>query len=302
MITRIAFIGLGNMGGPMAANLARAGYDTRGFDPLPAVRDSAAEAGVKVAASAREAMAGADAVITMLPAGAHVLSVWSDLLPREASEGRRSQGTDHATEGALFIDCSTVDIDSARQAHDMARVAGARSVDAPVSGGVTGAKAGTLTFMCGGDAAAFAAAKPILEAMGKTVLYCGGPGLGQAAKICNNMMLGVTMIVTSEAFVLAEKLGLSHQALFDVASVSSGQSWSPGLTPASPANNGYKPGFMAALMLKDLRLAQAAAAGVGASTPLGAMAAQLYALYVASGEGGSDFSGVIEMIRGKLRN
>lgn len=309
MITRIAFIGLGNMGGPMAANLARAGYDTRGFDPLPAVRDSAAEAGVKVAASAREAMAGADVVITMLPAGAHVLSVWSDLLPREASEGRRSQGTDHATEGALFIDCSTVDIDSARQAHDMARVAGARSVDAPVSGGVTGAKAGTLTFMCGGDAAAFAAAKPILEAMGKTVLYCGGPGLGQAAKICNNMMLGVTMIVTSEAFVLAEKLGLSHQALFDVASVSSGQSWSltsycpaPGLTPASPANNGYKPGFMAALMLKDLRLAQAAAAGVGASTPLGAMAAQLYALYVASGEGGSDFSGVIEMIRGKLRN
>ena len=300
MMTRIAFIGLGNMGGPMAANLARAGYDARGFDPLPAVRDSAAEAGVKVAASAREAMAGADVVVTMLPAGAHVLSVWSDLL---------QHGTDHATEGALFIDCSTIDIDSARQAHDMARVAGARSVDAPVSGGVTGAKAGTLTFMCGGDPAAFAAAKPILEAMGKTVLYCGGPGLGQAAKICNNMMLGVTMIVTSEAFVLAEKLGLSRQALFDVASVSSGQSWSltsycpaPGLTPASPANNGYKPGFMAALMLKDLRLAQEAAAGVGASTPLGAMAAQLYALYVASGEGGSDFSGVIEMIRGRLGN
>jgi len=300
MMTRIAFIGLGNMGGPMAANLARAGYDVRGFDTLPAVRDSAAEAGVKVAASAREAMAGADVVVTMLPAGAHVLSVWSDLL---------QHWTDHATEGALFIDCSTVDIDSARQAHDMARVAGARSVDAPVSGGVTGAKAGTLTFMCGGDAAAFAAAKPILEAMGKTVLHCGGPGLGQAAKICNNMMLGVTMIVTSEAFVLAEKLGLSHQALFDVASLSSGQSWSltsycpaPGLTPASPANNGYKPGFMAALMLKDLKLAQEAAADVGASTPLGAMAAQLYALYVASGEGASDFSGVIEMIRGKPRN
>ncbi len=303
-MTRIAFIGLGNMGGPMAANLARAGYDLRGFDLQPALRDSAAKAGVKVAVSAREAIAGADVVITMLPAGAHVLSVWSDLPPHGASEG-----TDHATEGALFIDCSTIDIDSARQAHEMARVAGARSVDAPVSGGVTGAKAGTLTFMCGGDAAAFAAAKPILEAMGKTVLYCGGPGLGQAAKICNNMMLGVTMIVTSEAFVLAEKLGLSHQALFDVASVSSGQSWSltsycpaPGLTAASPANNGYKPGFMAALMLKDLKLAQEAAAGVGASTPLGAMAAQLYALYVASGEGASDFSGVIEMIRGKPRN
>jgi len=248
-------------------------------------------------------------VITMLPAGAHVLSVWSDLLPHAASEGSSSQGTDHAAEGALFIDCSTIDIDSARQAQEMARFAGARSVDAPVSGGVTGAKAGTLTFMCGGDAAAFAAAKPILEAMGKTVLYCGGPGLGQAAKICNNMMLGATMIVTSEAFVLAEKLGLSHQALFEVASVSSGQSWSltsycpaPGLTAASPANNGYKPGFMAALMLKDLKLAQEAAAGVGASTPLGAMAAQLYALYVASGEGASDFSGVIEMIRGKPRN
>ena len=297
-MTRIAFIGLGNMGGPMAANLARAGYDARGFDPLPAVRDSAAEAGVKVAVSAREATSGAAVVITMLPAGAHVLSVWSDLLSHGASEGR-----------PLFIDCSTIDIDSARQAHDMARVAGARSVDAPVSGGVTGAKAGTLTFMCGGEAADFAAAKPILEAMGQTVLYCGGPGLGQAAKICNNMMLGVTMIVTSEAFVLGEKLGLSHQALFDVASVSSGQSWSltsycpaPGLTPASPANNGYKPGFTAALMLKDLRLAQEAAAGAGASTPLGAMAAQLYALYVASGEGSSDFSGVIEMIRGKLES
>jgi 3-hydroxyisobutyrate dehydrogenase len=308
-MTCIAFIGLGNMGGPMAANLARAGHDLCGFDLLPALRDRAAKAGVKVAASAREAAAGAGVVITMLPAGAHVLSVWTDLLPREASGGRPSQATDDATEGALFIDCSTIDIASAREAHDMARIAGARSVDAPVSGGVTGAKAGTLSFMCGGDATAFAAAKPILEAMGKTVLHCGGPGLGQAAKICNNMMLGANMIVTCEAFVLAEKLGLSHQALFDVASVSSGQSWSltsycpaPGLTLASPANNGYKPGFMAALMLKDLKLAQEAAACVGASTPLGAMAAQLYALYVASGEGGSDFSGVIEMIRGKQRN
>ncbi len=187
-MTRIAFIGLGNMGGPMAANLARAGYDPRGFDLRPDLRDSAAKAGVKVAASAREAMAGANVVITMLPAGAHVLSVWTDLLPHGASGGPPPPRPDHATEGALFIDCSTIDIDSARQAHDMARVAGARSVDAPVSGGVAGAKAGTLTFMCGGDAAAFAAAKPILEAMGKTVLYCGGPGLGQAAKICNNIL------------------------------------------------------------------------------------------------------------------
>jgi 3-hydroxyisobutyrate dehydrogenase len=308
-MARIAFIGLGNMGGPMAANLVRAGYDARGFDLLPALRDRAAKANVKVAASAREAVAGANVVITMLPAGAHVLSVLTDLLPRGASEGQPPQAADHSTEGPLFIDCSTIDIASARRAHDMARIAGARSVDAPVSGGVTGAKAGTLTFMCGGDAAAFTAAKPFLEAMGKTVLHCGGPGLGQAAKICNNMMLGATMIVTCEAFALAEKLGLSHQALFDAASVSSGQSWSltsycpaPGLTPASPANNGYKPGFMADLMLKDLRLAQEAAAGVGASTPLGAFATQLYALYVASGEGGSDFSGVIEMIRDKQRS
>ncbi len=295
-MTRIAFIGLGNMGGPMAANLARAGYDPHGFDLQPALCDNAAKAGVNVAASAREAAAGADVVITMLPAGAHVLSVWTELLA-------------YAKDGALFIDCSTIDIDSARRAHEMARVAGARSVDAPVSGGVSGAKAGTLAFMCGGDATAFADAKPILETMGKTILHCGGPGLGQAAKICNNMMLGVTMIVTSEAFALAEKLGLSHQALFDAASVSSGQSWSltsycpaPGLTPASPANNAYRPGFMAALMLKDLKLAQEAAAGVGAATPLGAMAAQLYALYAASGDGGSDFSGIIEMIRGKPKN
>jgi len=178
-------------------------------------------------------------------------------------------------------------------------------VDAPVSGGVAGARAGTLTFMCGGEAAAFTAAKAVLEKMGKKIIHCGGAGLGQAAKICNNMMLGATMIVTAEAFVLAEKLGLSHQALFDAASISSGQSWSltsycpvPGPAPTSPANNGYKPGFMAALMLKDLRLAQQAAASAGAAIPLGAAAAQLYALYNARGEGGSDFSGIINMIRG----
>lgn len=292
-MAHIAFIGLGNMGGPMAANLARAGHDARGFDLVPLLCDNAAKQGVTIAASAREALAGAAVVLTMLPAGKHVLSVWTDLLP-------------HAGKNTLFIDCSTIDIDSARRAHELAGNAGAPSVDAPVSGGVAGAKAGTLTFMCGGDEAAFAAAKPILEKMGKKIIHCGGAGLGQAAKICNNMILGVTMIVTAEAFVLAEKLGLSHQALFDVASISSGQSWSltsycpaPGLVPASPANNGYKPGFMAALMLKDLKLAQEAAASAGAATPLGAAAAQLYALYNACGEGASDFSGIINMIRGK---
>jgi 3-hydroxyisobutyrate dehydrogenase len=292
MMSRIAFIGLGNMGGPMAANLAKAGYDVRGFDLAPSLCAAAAKEGVTIAASTKEAFAGADAAITMLPAGAHVLSVWNELAP-------------HAGKDTLLIDCSTIDIESARQAHELAIRVGAPSVDAPVSGGVAGARAGTLTFMCGGEEAAFAAAKGVLEKMGKKIIHSGGAGLGQAAKICNNMMLGATMIVTAEAFVLAEKLGLSHQALFDAASISSGQSWSltsycpvPGLTPTSPANNGYKPGFMAALMLKDLKLAQEAAANAGAATPLGAAAAQLYALYNARGEGGSDFSGIINMIRG----
>jgi len=291
-MSRIAFIGLGNMGGPMAANLAKAGYDVRGFDLAPSLCANAAKEGVTIAASTKEAFAGADAAITMLPAGAHVLSVWNELAP-------------HAGKDTLLIDCSTIDIESSRQAHELAIRVGAPSVDAPVSGGVAGARAGTLTFMCGGEEAAFAAAKGVLEKMGKKIIHCGGAGLGQAAKICNNMMLGATMIVTAEAFVLAEKLGLSHQALFDAASISSGQSWSltsycpvPGLTPTSPANNGYKPGFMAALMLKDLKLAQEAAANAGAATPLGAAAAQLYALYNARGEGGSDFSGIINMIRG----
>jgi len=294
-MTRIAFIGLGAMGGPMAANLVAAGHETCGFDLSPASCDRAAETGVKIGASARETAEGAEAIVTMLTSGDQVLPVWSDLLPR-------------VKEGALFIDCSTIDIESAREAHRLAGAAGQRAVDAPVSGGVSGAKAGTLTFMCGGEAAAVADARPLLAAMGKTIIHCGGPGLGQAAKLCNNMMLGATMIVTCEAFALAERIGLSHQALFDVASVSSGQSWSltsycpaPGLTPASPANNGYRPGFMAALMLKDLKLAQEAAAKAGLATPLGAMAAQLYALYGASGEGGSDFSGIINMIRGRAK-
>jgi 3-hydroxyisobutyrate dehydrogenase len=291
-MSNIAFIGLGNMGAPMAANLVKAGHAVRAFDLVDAAETAAAASGVPIAASAREAVAEADAVVTMLPAGKHVLASHAEFLPA-------------APKGALVIDCSTIDVDSARKAHEAGQAAGALTLDAPVSGGVGGATAGTLTFMCGGSDEAFARAKPILENMGKRIVHCGGPGAGQAAKICNNMILGATMIVTSEAFVLAEKLGLSAQALFDVASTASGQSWSltsycpvPGPVPASPANRGYRPGFAAALMLKDLRLAQEAAASVGAATPLGAEAAQLYALYVAAERGGDDFSGIINFLRG----
>jgi 3-hydroxyisobutyrate dehydrogenase len=230
--------------------------------------------------------------VTMLPAGRHVIASWSEFL-------------DAAPKGALIVDCSTIDVLSAKRAHEAGGEAGVLTLDAPVSGGVGGATAGTLTFMCGGSDEAFARAKPLLEAMGKRIVHCGGAGAGQAAKICNNMILGATMIVTCEAFALAEKLGLSAQALFDVASTSSGQSWSlsnycpvPGPVPNSPANRGYKPGFAAGLMLKDLRLAQEAAASVGATTPLGAEAAQLYALFVAAGHGGDDFSGMINLLRG----
>ena len=292
-MTIVAFIGLGNMGGPMAANLVKAGHDVRGFDLAPLLREEAAKAGVAALASAAEAVADADVIVTMLPAGRHVLAVWSEIAPK-------------AKTGALLIDSSTIDVDSARAAHALAGKAGLASVDAPVSGGVGGAKGATLTFMCGGADAAFAAARPLLEAMGRKIVHCGGPGAGQAAKICNNMIFGATMIATAEAFVLAEKLGLTHQALFDVASTSSGQSWSltsycpvPGPVPASPANNGYKPGFAAALMLKDLKLAQEAASSAGANTPLGAAAAQLYSLFNAAGHSGDDFSGIVNFLRGK---
>ena len=292
LMSKIAFLGLGNMGLPMAANLVKAGHAVVGFDLVEAAKASAASAGVAIAASAREAVAQAEIVVTMLPAGKHVLTSHADLLPA-------------APKGALVIDCSTIDVESAKKAHEAGAAAGALTLDAPVSGGVGGATAGTLTFMCGGSPEAFAKAKPILENMGKRIVHCGAEGMGQAAKICNNMILGATMIVTCEAFALAEKLGLEAQALFDVASTSSGQSWSlssycpvPGPVPASPANRGYKPGFAASLMLKDLRLAQEAAASVGAATPLGAEAAQLYALFVSAGHGGDDFSGVINFLRG----
>jgi 3-hydroxyisobutyrate dehydrogenase len=291
-MTTIAFIGLGNMGGPMAANLVKAQHRVLGFDLAPASCEQARADGVEVAGSARDAAAAAEVVVTMLPAGRHVLSVWSDILPA-------------VRPGALVIDSSTIDVESARKAHAMAAERGLPSLDAPVSGGVGGAKAATLTFMAGGSPDAFARAEPVLSQMGKRVVHCGEAGAGQAAKICNNMILGVSMIGVAEAFVLAEKLGLSHQALFDVASTSSGQCWSlstycpvPGPVPTSPANNGYKPGFAAALMLKDLKLAQEAALASGAATPLGAEAAQLYALYAGAGHADEDFSGIINFVRG----
>ena len=290
-MTSIAFIGLGNMGGPMATNLVKAGHRVAGFDLAPASCDQARADGLTVAGSAQEAVRDAEVVVTMLPAGRHVLSVWSDILPA-------------VKPGALVIDCSTIDVDSARKAHAMAQEAGLGSLDAPVSGGTGGAKGATLTFMCGGEDKAFAAAKPVLETMGKKIVHCGGAGAGQAAKICNNMILGISMIAVSEAFALAEKLGLSHQALFDVASTSSGQCWSlttycpvPGPVPTSPANNDYKPGFASALMVKDLTLAQDAAKAAGAATPLGKHAQEIYQSFDGAGHGGVDFSGIIQHVR-----
>ena len=292
-MTTIAFIGLGNMGNPMAANLVKAGHVVRGFDLMPQNLETARGNGLEIAASAAEAVAGADAVVTMLPAGKHVLAVYADIVPA-------------AAKGTLFIDSSTIDVESARKAHGIATEAGMLSVDAPVSGGVGGAAAGTLTFMAGGAADAFAKAEPLLQPMAGKIVHCGDAGAGQAAKICNNMILGISMIGVSEAFVLAEKLGLAPQALFDVASTSSGQCWSlttycpvPGPVPTSPANRDYQPGFAAALMLKDLKLAQEAAQSAGAVTPLGAEAAQLYALFEAAGYGGTDFSGIVRFLRGK---
>ena len=291
-MTTIAFIGLGNMGNPMAANLVKAGHAVTGFDLLAANLDVARGNGLTVAGDAASAVKDADVVITMLPAGKHVLSVYADIAGK-------------ARKGALFIDSSTIDVESARKAHAIAAGHGLLSVDAPVSGGTGGAAAGTLTFMAGGAGEAFARAEPVLKPMAGRIVHCGEAGAGQAAKICNNMILGISMIGVGEAFVLAEKLGLSHQALFDVASTSSGQCWSintycpvPGPVPTSPANKGYKPGFAAALMLKDLKLSQEAAQAAGAVTPLGAEATQLYALFNAMGNADVDFSGIINFLRG----
>ena len=293
-MAKIAFIGLGNMGGPMAANLAKAQHHVTAFDLSDAAVQAAVEKGAHKAASAAEAVKGAEIVVTMLPAGKHVRGVYeSDVLPNVAK-------------GTLLIDCSTIDVDSARHVAGLAQKAGLDMVDAPVSGGVGGATAGTLTFMVGGGAAAFAKARPILEKMGKNIVHAGASGNGQAAKICNNMILGVSMIAVGEAFMLAKRLGLDAQKLFDVASTSSGQCWAltnycpvPGPVPASPANRDYQAGFTAAMMLKDLMLAQQAANAAGASTPLGAEAAQLFNMFVNNGHAAKDFSGIVKMIDGK---
>ncbi|MER7578427.1 3-hydroxyisobutyrate dehydrogenase [Kitasatospora sp. NPDC097691] len=290
MTLTIGFVGLGKMGGPMAANLVKAGHRVAGYDLSADARERAAGHGIAVAASAEQTVAGAEVVITMLPTGRHVLDAY--------------EGLTAAARGALFVDCSTIAVGDARVAADLARTAGHRAVDAPVSGGVPGAEAASLTFMVGADEADFAEVEPLLAAIGRKVVHCGASGAGQAAKICNNMILGVSMIGVSEAFVLGESLGLSHQALFEVASTASGQCWAltsncpvPGPVPASPANRDYAAGFAAALMAKDLGLAAGAAEAAGLPTELGRKAAQLYADFAAAEGTGLDFSAIITTLR-----
>ena len=294
-MARIGFIGLGNMGLPMAQNLIKAGHQVEGVDVNPASVEKLKAAGGAAVDMPGVAAGRADVVITMLPAGQHVRDVY--LAPGGIVES--------ANPGTLLIDCSTIDVATARDVTKAAEARGRLMLDAPVSGGVGGATAGTLTFMVGGPAQAFVRAEHILQQMGKTIVHAGGAGNGQAAKICNNMILGISMIAVSEAFVLAEQLGLEHQKLFDIASKSSGQCWAmtsycpvPGPVPASPANRDYAAGFTAAMMLKDLKLAQDAAKTSGAVTEMGANAAKIYSRYVESGEGSRDFSGVIRFIRG----
>ncbi|MCD2178813.1 3-hydroxyisobutyrate dehydrogenase [Rhizobium sp. C1] len=288
---KIGFIGLGNMGAPMAHNLAKAGHEVAGFDlaaPTPE--------GVTKAASAEAAATGADVVITMLPNGAILRAVAAEIVPV-------------MKKGAVFLDCSTVDVESARAVASQAEAAGLMAVDAPVSGGITGAAAGTLTFMAGGPDTAFEIVRPLLDVMGQKSVHCGAAGAGQAAKICNNMILGATMVATCEAFALADKLGLDRTKMFDVVSTSSGYSWSmnaycpaPGVGPKSPADNGYRPGFAAELMLKDLRLSQEAAAAVDADTPMGARATELYASFVEEEDGrGRDFSAMLPRFEKRSR-
>jgi 3-hydroxyisobutyrate dehydrogenase len=291
----IAFIGLGNMGAPMAANLVSKGFAVTGFDIVSANLDRATAQGIAAAKTAEQAVKEAEAVITMVPAGQHVLDLYRDILAP-------------ARPGTLFIDCSTIDVASAREAHQMAKGAGMQSLDAPVSGGTAGAAAATLTFMAGGAKEAFERAQPILTGMGKRIVHCGDAGAGQAAKICNNMILGISMIAVSEAFVLADKLGLDAKALYEVASAASGQCWSlttycpvPGVGPVSPADNDYKPGFAAAHMLKDLALAQHAAAQAGAATPLGAHAEKIYRTFNEAGGASQDFSGIIRHLAAAKR-
>ncbi|HXD45978.1 MAG TPA: 3-hydroxyisobutyrate dehydrogenase [Pseudolabrys sp.] len=294
-MARIGFIGLGNMGLPMAQNLLKAGHQVEGVDVNPAAVEKLKAAGGVAVDMAGVAAGRADVVITMLPAGQHVREVY--LSPGGVIES--------ANPGTLLVDCSTIDVATARDVAKAAEARGLMMLDAPVSGGVGGATAGTLTFMVGGPAQAFARAEPILQKMGKTIVHAGGAGNGQAVKICNNMILAASMIAVSEGFVLAEKLGLEHQKLFDIASKSSGQCWAmtsycpvPGPVPASPANRDYAAGFTAAMMLKDLKLSQDAARTAGAVTEMGGKAASLYSRYVESGEGSRDFSGIIRFIRG----
>lgn len=290
-MARIAFIGLGNMGGGMAANLAKAGHEVRAFDLSEAALAKAEERGCSRVADAAAAVEGAEAVVTMLPAGRHVADVY-----RSAVFGK-------APTSAILLDCSTIDVATARTVEEEARAAGYEMVDAPVSGGIAAAEGGTLTFMVGGTDAGFDRARPILEQMGKAVIHAGGSGSGQAAKIVNNMLLGVTMAGTCEAFVLAQKLGLDPQVFFDISSKASGQSWSmtsycpvPGVGPETPADRGYDGGFAAQLMLKDLTLAMEAAQSAGAYTPMGGEAAELYGRFVERGGGAKDFSALIKMI------
>ncbi|MFC9556852.1 3-hydroxyisobutyrate dehydrogenase [Rhodococcus sp. NPDC056960] len=290
-MSKIAFLGLGNMGLGMATNLVTGGHTVTGFDPAPAAAEKAASRGITPAASVTDAARDADVIITMLPSGKHVLDVYADLVAAAAP-------------GTLFLDCSTIDVADARSAADLAVNAGHRAVDAPVSGGTGAADGGTLTFMVGGPAESVDHATPFLEIMGARIVPCGDSGAGQAAKICNNMILGISMIAVSEAFALAEKLGLTDQALFDVSSTASGQCWAlstncpvPGPVPTSPANRDYAGGFASALMLKDLRLAQAAASDNGVDTVLGRRAAELYEQFVTHDGPGRDFSAIVTAIR-----
>lgn len=289
---RIAFLGLGHMGLPMARNLLAAGHEVSGFDVVPAAREAAAAAGVPIAASGTDAASDADVVVTMFPAGQHVLAAYRDGLLAAAPAG------------ALFIESSTIAVADAQEAHALAVAAGHRNIDAPVSGGVVGAENATLAFMVGGSEEDFAAALPVLQTMGKRIVHCGGPGLGQAAKVCNNMILAASQIVVGEAFVLGERLGLTHQALYDVAANASGQCWAlttncpvPGPVPSSPANRDYEPGFAGALMAKDLGLALEAVEQTGTDARIGRLAQQIYAAYAAGPGAGRDFSGIITDIR-----
>ncbi len=296
-MAKIAFIGLGNMGLPMARNLLKAGHEVIGFDLSERQRDAFAQAGGRCASSIAEAVGGADVVITMLPAGEHVRAVYL------GEDGVLA----HAGQGALLIDSSTIDVDTAREVAAAAAERGHPMVDAPVSGGVAGAEAATLTFMVGGPDEAFEAARPILENMGGRIIHAGGPGTGEAAKICNNMLLAISMIGTAEAFALARRLGLADDKFFEIASQSSGQCWSltsycpvPGPVPNAPSNRDYRPGFAAAMMLKDLRLARQTAESVDANTPLGRHAEELYAALADAGHGDLDFSAIFRRLNGEI--